>query len=162
MASVGHVPDPDHGPVVQVTIGLSFEQEERRVRREGEAGLARKSVRAPINLSFPMTLISRSLCRELDPFQRDWKYEARRHNIPLLLTGATPEMLGEKLRSQTVASIMIEELQPDLLFKGVEVVIVETLEPFQCILGRNYLNLAALTLLYHGPLEVFEISTTDG
>lgn len=162
MASMRHVLDPDHGPVVQVTIGLSFEQEERRVRREGDAGLARRSVRAPINLGLPMTLISRSFCQELDPYQRDLKYQTRRHNIPLLLLGADPEMLGEKLRPQITASVMLEELQPALLFREVEVVIVETLEPFQCILGRNYLNRAALTLLYHGPLETFEISTKDG
>lgn len=62
--------------------------------------------------------------------------------------------------SQTSLDTIIEELQPDLLFKGTEIVIVESLGTFQCILGRNYLRIAALMLIYDGPTESFGLRTT--
>lgn len=148
MAEFNHVVENDHGPVVEITIGLSFMEEERR-RRRGDATPARRTIRAAIHTGLATTLVSETLRQELDPDQRGLHYELRVQEIVLL---------GAAQRSQATFSVAVPELGP--MFKGVEAIIVPLPGPVQCFLGRNFLNVAKATFSYDGDYELFSLSTS--
>lgn len=150
MATVNHVVDPNHGPVVEITIGLSFAQEQRRSRRGGISPPPRKTVWAAIHTGLSTTLVGEQLRLEIDPAQCDLHYQLRIQDVPLL---------GVEQRAETQLYVALPELAP--VFKSVETIIAPLSGPIQCFLGRNYLRVAALTLTYFGDQEVFSLGT-DG
>lgn len=148
MAELNHIVDHDHGPVVEITIGLSFTQEGRR-RRRGDATPARRTVRAATHTGLATTLVSEQLRERLDPSQRDLSYELREPEIAMLETLQRP---------QAMLSIAVPELAP--MFKSVEAVIVPLPGPIQCFLGRNFLNTGQAIFTYNGDYELFSLSTS--
>lgn len=139
MEYVAHVLNPDLGPVVEITIGLSFAEEEVR-RAAGTETSPRRSIFALIDPGLGTTVISEKIRAEFDP----GGYELRPEFLP---------WAGTALRVGTSLYIGAPELLPDLLERNIRVVVVPLPDTVQCILGRNFL--VGIEFVYEGALESF-------
>lgn len=139
MEYVEHISDPALGPVVKITIGLSFAEENERWAAGVETS-PRRTIFALIDPGLKTTVISEKICAEYDP------------GSYMVL----PEFLpwsGTAGRVRSYLYIGAPELLPELLERNVKVVIAPLPDTIQCILGRNFLQ--GIEFVYEGALESF-------
>jgi len=148
MAEIRHLVDYNHGPVVTITIGLSFIEEGRR-RSRGDVSPARQTVQAVIHTELATTLVADQLWMKLDPGQADLSYKLRVPEITFLEPVQRPE---------AIFSIGIPEIGP--LFKGVRAIVMPLPGPIQCFLGRNFLNVNKSIFIYDGEYEIFSLKAS--
>ncbi len=148
MAELRHIIDSDLGPVVEITIGLSFIQQGRRHSR-GDLTPARQNIQALIHTGLATTLVSEKLRYILDPEQRDLAYTLRVHETP---------MQEPLQRSSAAVSIGVPELGP--MFKSVEATFMSLSGPIQCFLGRDLLDAGKAVFTYDGDFGLLSLSAS--
>ena len=136
---IRHILDSDLGPIVTVTIGLSFAEEERR-RVSGRDFEERKSYVALIDPGIENTVISERIRLDYAPGE----YGLEEIYFPLL---------GTELRLGTHVYIGVPELIPYLLERELKVIVAPLSESIHCILGRDFLNV--IEFVYDGDAGVF-------
>lgn len=149
MAEIRHLLDYNHGPVVAITIGLSYVEEGRR-RARGDSSPARQSVQASIHTGLATTLVDEQLWLRLDPNQSDLRYKLR---IPEII------FLEPVQRPEAAFSIGIPEV--GALSKQANAIIMPLPGSIQCILGRNFLNAYKAVFIYDGEYELFSLNAPE-
>lgn len=134
--------DPNIGPVVPVTIGLSFAEARQRV---DPPPMIRVS--GLVDTGLEISGISQEVYMELGASS---KVHTRHQYIPLR---------GVELRSFVKLYIAIESFMPNVLFRSIEVTVgVHTGSP-QCVLGRNFLE--GIELQYSGAFDIFGLKPSQ-
>ena len=139
MDFIRHILDSDLGPIVTVTIGLSFAEEERR-KAIGENFAERNLYSALIDPGIANTVISEKIRADYDP----GNYAVETTYFPLT---------GIEKRIATYVYIGVPELIPQLLERNLRVIVAPLSESIDCILGRDFLNVIEFT--YDGDAGVF-------
>jgi len=136
---VRHILDSGLGPIVTVTIGLSFAEEEGRKASGRDFG-KRGRYSALIDPGVETTVVSEAIRLEYDPGE----YGLEPIYFPLTGTG---------LRVATHLYVGVPELIPNLLERNMRVIVAPLSGSVQCILGRDFLNV--IEFMYDGDAEVF-------